>query len=203
MADRIDYYLALSSPWTYLAGPRFKALARRNKLDVTFRPYNIMHVFGINGTKPVAQRPKPIQANRLRELGRWHAFLGMPLNLKPKFFPVDPTLAGKMLIAAQRTGAAGDKVIDLSFAFLSACWAEERNLADDDTLVAIANDAGFDGGALLKSAKAGAADAEFDRNTEDALANDVFGSPTWMFMGELFWGQDRLEFLTRTVEGGS
>lgn len=203
MADRIDYFLALSSPWTYLAGPRFKELARRNGLEVAFRPYNIMHVFQLNGTKPVAQRPKPIQANRLRELGRWRTFLDMKLNLHPEFFPVDPTKAGKMVIAAQRAGAPQDKAIDLAFAYLRAVWAEERNLADDATLKAIADAQGLDGAALIKRVESGEADAEFEKNTEDALANEVFGSPTWLFKGELFWGQDRLEFLTRMVEGKS
>lgn len=203
MADRIDYYLALSSPWTYLAGPRFKELVKRKGLDVAFKPYDIMRVFQINGTKPVGQRPKPIQSNRLRELGRWHKFLDMKLNLHPEFFPVDPTRAGKMVIAAQRAGTPQDKVIDLAFACLRACWAEERNLADDDTLKAIADAEGLDGAALLKAVDAGEADEEFERNTEEALAKEVFGSPTWIFKGELFWGQDRLEFLTRMVEGKS
>jgi 2-hydroxychromene-2-carboxylate isomerase len=203
MADKIDYFLALSSPWTYLAGPRFKELVGRNGLEVTFKPYNIMHVFEINGTKPVGQRPKPIQANRLRELGRWRTFLDMKLNLHPEFFPVDPTKAGKMVIMAQRAGAPQDQVIDLAFAYLRAVWAEERNLADDDTLTAIADAQGLDGAALLKKVNAGEADDEFDENTEEALAKEVFGSPTWLFKGELFWGQDRLDFLSRMVEGRS
>ena len=203
MADRIDYFLALSSPWTYLAGPRFKELVRRNRLEVAVKPYDIMHVFQVNGTKPVAQRPKPIQANRLRELGRWRTFLDMKLNLHPKFFPVNPTKAGKMVIAAQRAGTPRDKIIDLAFAYLRAVWAEERNLADDGTLTAIADEQGLDGAALLEQVEAGEAGEEFASNTEEALANEVFGSPTWLFKGELFWGQDRLDFLTRMVEGKS
>ena len=203
MADKIDYYLALSSPWTYLAGPRFEALVEGNGPEVTLKPFNIMHVFKLNGTKPVAQRPKPVQANRLRELGRWRAFLDMPLNLHPAHFPVDPTLAGRMVIAAQATDVAQDKVIDLSFAYLRACWADERDLAEDGTLAAIADTCGLDGAALLAAAKGDAAADMFERNTEDAIANQVFGSPTWICKEELFWGQDRLDFLTRLVEGGA
>lgn len=201
MAERIEYYLALSSPWTYLAGPRFAALVERNGLEATFKPYDVMRVFQRNGTKPVGQRPKPVQANRLRELARWRDFLDMPLNLHPAHFPVDPTLAGRILIAAQEDGAAQDKTIALSFAFLRACWAAERDLADEKTLLAITDSVGLGGESLLAAAKSDAAAAVFESNTEDAIANDVFGSPTWMVKGELFWGQDRLDFITRLVEG--
>ncbi len=203
MAATLDYYLALSSPWTYLAGPRFAALVERNRLAVSFKPYDIMHVFQRNGTKPVGQRPKPVQANRLNELTRWQKHLDMPLNLQPAHFPVDPTLAGRLLIAAQEAGAGHEKTMALSFACLRACWVAERDLSDEPTLVAIAGSCGLDGEALLAAAKGEASAAVFERNTEDAIANDVFGSPTWIHEGELFWGQDRLDFLARAVEGGA
>jgi 2-hydroxychromene-2-carboxylate isomerase len=202
MSGSVDYYLALSSPWTYLAGPRFKDLVARNGLTLTYKPYNIMHVFGLNGTKPVGQRPKPVQSNRLRELGRWHKFLGMDLNLHPAHFPVDPTCAGRMLIAAQLQGAAQASTITLADGFLAACWREERNLGDEATLVAIADEHGFDGTALLAAGDGDAAGAAFEKNTADAIALEVFGSPTWVCDGEVFWGQDRLDFLGRFVEGG-
>lgn len=200
MTATIDYYLALSSPWTYLAGPRFAALVERNGLAVTFKPYDIMHVFQLNGTKPVGQRPKPVQANRLNELARWQKHLDMPLTLQPAHFPVDPTLAGRLLIAAQEAGAEQDKTMALCFACLRACWAAERDLSDESTLVAIAGSCGLDGEALVAAAKGEASAAVFERNTEDAVANEVFGSPTWIHDGELFWGQDRLEFLERAVK---
>jgi 2-hydroxychromene-2-carboxylate isomerase len=202
MSRSIDYYLALSSPWTYLAGPRFKDLVTRNGLAVTYKPCNIMQVFALNGTKPVGQRPKPVQSNRLRELGRWHKHLGMELNLHPAHFPVDPTRAGHMLIAAQLQRNAQDSVIALADGFLAACWRQERDLGDEATIVAIANEQGFDGAALLAAADGADAKAMYEKNTEDAIALEVFGSPTWVSDGELFWGQDRLDFLTRFVESG-
>jgi 2-hydroxychromene-2-carboxylate isomerase len=201
MSGSVDYYLALSSPWTYLAGPRFKDLVAHNGLTMTYKPYNIMHVFGLNGTKPVGQRPKPVQSNRLRELGRWHEYLGMDLTLHPAHFPVDPTRAGHMLIAAQLQGADQDATIALADGFLSACWREERDLGDEATLVAIADEHEFDGTALLAAGDGDEARAVFEKNTADAIALEVFGSPTWVCDGEVFWGQDRLDFLTRFVEG--
>ena len=86
MTRTLDYFLALSSPWTYLAGPRLRALVERRDLAIAFRPFDIMSVFQRNGTKPVGQRPAPVQANRLRELARWRAHLDMPLNLHPAYY---------------------------------------------------------------------------------------------------------------------
>lgn len=201
MAAAIDYYLALSSPWTYLAGPRFRDLVTRNRLTVTYKPYDIMHVFRLNGTKAVGQRPKPVQANRLRELRRWRDFLDMPLTVEPAHFPVDPTRAGHMLIAAQSGDTDQEKVMALADGYLGACWTRELDLCDEATLIGVANEVGLNGKALLAAADGEEVTAIFQRNTDEAVAALVFGSPTWVVDGELFWGQDRLDFLARFVEG--
>lgn len=200
MTRTLDYFLALSSPWTYLAGPRLRALVERRGLAIAFRPFDIMSVFQRNGTKPVGQRPKPVQANRLRELARWRARLDMPLNLHPACFPVDPTLAGKALLAAQRAGASRAQRMDFAQGCLAACWTEERNIADRETVSAIAAAAGLDGAALLAAADSPEVAEAFAANTREAVEKDVFGSPTWILDGELFWGQDRLDFLARHLE---
>ena len=198
MTKSIDYYFTVASPWTYLAGPRFDGLVTRNGLAVTWKPYDIMRVFGLTGTKPVGQRAPQIQKNRLNELRRWRDFHGMELTIEPAFFPVNPTPANRVVIAALRSGADGGA---LAKAYMRAVWAEERNTADPETIAAIADENGLDGAALLAQSGDAAAEGEYERNTEDAIAADVFGSPTWIYEGELFWGQDRLAFLTRAVEG--
>ena len=199
MAKTIDYYFTLASPWTYLAGARFADLVERNGLAVNWKPYDIMHVFGLTGTKPVKQRPPQIQKNRLNELRRWRDHLGVKITIEPAFFPVNPTPAAHAVIAARQSGA---DVAQLVQAYLAGVWAEERNIADAETIAAIAGEQGLDGAALQAKAADAAVEAEFAQNTEDAIAADVFGSPTWIYEGELYWGQDRLDFLTRAVEGG-
>ncbi len=79
-------------------------------------------------------------------------------------------------------------------------WAEEKNIGDEETLVQIANSCGLDGRMLIKSAETASVQAEFDRNTEDATAANVFGSPWYVLDGESFWGQDRLDFLERAMK---
>lgn len=200
MARPIEFFLALTSPWTYLATPRVRALATEHDLELRLRPFDIFTVFQRNGIKALGDRPVAVRQNRLNELRRWRAHLDMDLNLEPRHFPVDPTLSGKMLIAA--LDGPGD-ACEFAFRMMRACWAEERDISDKATLTAVAGDCGFDGEALLAGVKGGGADRTLAQNTEDAIAANVFGAPTFLFEGELFWGQDRIEFLRRAAEGAA
>ena len=200
MARPIEFFLALTSPWTYLATPRVRALAAEHNLELRLRPFDIFTVFQRNGIKALGDRPVAVRRNRLNELRRWRAHLGMDLNLEPRHFPVDPTLSGKMLIAA--LDGPGD-ACEFAFRVMRACWAEERDISDEATLKAIAGDCGFNGEALLDAVKGGGADRTLAQNTEDAITANVFGAPTFLFEGELYWGQDRIEFLRRAVEAAA
>jgi len=197
MTKAIDYFFTPPSPWTYLAGPRFKTLAQRNRLVVNWKPFDLFAAFALTGQKPVKKRPRQIQANRLTDLARWGPFLEMKINLEPKYFPLDPVLSSKMIIAALRTKA---DVTDLANAYMSAVWAEERDIANSETVISIADENGFDGKMLFQSSGNKEIRQVLDRNTDEAIARSVFGSPTWIYQEELFWCQDRIEFLTRAVE---
>ncbi len=84
----------------------------------------------------------------------------------------------------------------LSNAILRAVWAEERNIADAETLAAIAGENGLDGDVLLAEAVAG----EYAADTAEAIERGVFGAPTYIHAGGLYWGQDRLDFLERALD---
>jgi len=198
MGKTVDYFIAPQSPWTYLGHERFVAIARKHGAQVLLKPCDVNKVFAATGGVPVSQRPPQRQAYRLAELTRWSKHLGMPLTLHPKFFPVSGEMAAKMIIAAQHV-AGTDKALDLLGALGRACWAEEKNLADADTLLAVANGLGLDGAALLKLAEGEAVAAEYARNTEDAIAANVFGVPWYRVDGDGFWGQDRLEFVEQAL----
>jgi 2-hydroxychromene-2-carboxylate isomerase len=111
------------------------------------------------------------------ELRRWRDHLGVPLNLHPKHFPVDESLAARMAIAHRQRG--GD-VAALSQAMMAAVWANEGDLADRATLLEIAGAQGADGDALLDAAEDAAVLAEYEGNTRAAIADGVFGAPTFV-----------------------
>jgi 2-hydroxychromene-2-carboxylate isomerase len=119
--------------------------------------------------------------------------------IQPKFFPYDTGLASRMIIAARALGA--DSAVRLAGAILQGCWGEERNMADEAELKAAAKSVGIDADTLLAKAKQPGTQDEFDRLTEEAIGKDVFGAPTYVYNAELFWGQDRLEFLDRALKG--
>lgn len=198
MSKTIEYFAAPQSPWTYIGHERFVALAKKHGAEVLLKPVDAAKLFAATGGVPVAQRPPSRQAYRLAELARWSKHLGMPLNLHPKFFPVSGEPGGKLIIAALHA-AGTDKALALLGALGRACWADEANIADADTLVAIASGVGLDGAALLALSGSDAVAADFARNTEEAIAADVFGVPWYRVDGEGFWGQDRLEFVERTL----
>lgn len=196
MTRQITVYYALQSPWTYLGWARLRAIVAQSGAAAVYRPIQTAPVFEASGTLPLAQRPRQRQAYRLMELRRWRDHLGIPLNLHPRHFPVDETLAARMAIAHSRRG--GD-IAALSQAFLSAVWAEERDLADPATLLEIARAHGADGPALLEAAQDQAVRSEYDANTDAAIEQGVFGVPAFVIGDELFWGQDRLDFVARAL----
>ena len=186
----VDYYFSPVSPWTYLGHDRNAQIAQRHGASINAKPVDYGVIFPVSGGLPLGKRAPQRQAYRLAELARWRDHLGLPLTIQPKFFPVDGTQAACLIAAAtdsKRMAVAGD--------VLAAVWAREENIADPNTLSAIAARHGIaDIGPLLDSGK-----ALYAANTEEALGLNVFGAPTYVYRGELFWGQDRLDFLERAL----
>jgi len=198
MAKIVDYYHFLLSPYAYLGGGRFTEIAARHGATVNVYPVSAAKIFPVSGGLPLAKRAPQRQAYRLVELARWRDHLGLPLTLKPRFFPVDETPAGRMVVAARRTG---QDALALSNAILRAVWAEERDIGDPDSLAAVVGEAGFDAAALATAAADPAVGAEYEADNETAIAAGIFGSPTFIIDGEMFWGQDRLDFVDRALAG--
>ncbi|MCU6434678.1 2-hydroxychromene-2-carboxylate isomerase [Undibacterium sp. Jales W-56] len=194
-----EYYFAPQSPWAYLGHQRFVDLAKKHAVKVDLKPVDLGKVFAISGGLPLAKRAPQRQAYRLVEMQRWSTHLELPMNLQPTFFPVAADTAAQLIIAAQLTHGT-ETALQLTGAIMRAVWAEQKNIADADTLAGIALDCDLDGKALLKSSETGSVSAEYERFTNEAIANNVFGVPWFVFNGESYWGQDRLDFLERVFQ---
>lgn len=192
----IDYYVWLMSDWAYLGGVRFTQMAARHGLKIHHIPMRMQDVYAGSGGVLLADRSWQRQAYRIHELKRWSARLGMRVNIEPRFFPADVDLASCMVIAAQKQGL---HVADFVNAIMAAVWAEDANVADPDILTALACRHGLDGVGLLGEAATDAVQAEYRGNTARALSAGVFGSPFYLFAGEVFWGQDRLDMLEESI----
>jgi 2-hydroxychromene-2-carboxylate isomerase len=196
MDAEIDYYFALQSPFSYLGNGRLQDVAQRHGANITYKPAMLGRVFAATGGLPLAQRSPERRAYRLMELARWSGTLGIPLNLEPKYFPVDETLAARMVIGAQ---CENYDVGDLAGAIMRAVWELDANIADRCTLAQVAAGCGFDGDSLLEWANDPKVAELHDQYTEEAISRGVFGAPTYVLEDELFWGQDRLDFLDRAL----
>lgn len=195
----VDYYFSLASPWAYLGSARFEQIGARHGAEVRPWPVDFSVIFPQSGGLPLAKRAPQRQAYRLMELRRWREFLSVPLVLQPKHFPMDESLIAAACIALrERHGAA--RCVALSHRIMRALWAEDRNPTNPATFADLARECGEDGAALLAEAP-----ALLDRrraDSEAALARGVFGAPSFVVGEEIFWGQDRLDFLDRALARG-
>ena len=193
----IEYFIAPQSPWTYLGHQRLQDIAAAAGARIELLPADYGRIFPISGGLPLPKRAPQRQAYRLVELARFSQHLGLPLNLQPKHFPVPADDAARLIIAVQQhdgTAAA----LAFTGALMRAVWVEERHIADPATLAALLAENGL-GAQRLDESRAAAAQQAYDANTERAIALGVFGAPTYVVGRELFWGQDRLDFLQRRL----
>jgi 2-hydroxychromene-2-carboxylate isomerase len=193
----VDYYFTPVSPFVYLGHDRFVALARKHGATIAVKPINLGEVLPVSGGLPLSKRAPQRQAYRLVELKRWSEYLNIPINIQPKFFPVNGDLAAAWILAADEQGIA--PALALTGAVGRAVWEQERDVAAESTLRDIASEQGLDAAALGRRAASADIGARYKALTQEAIARQVFGAPTYVYRDELFWGQDRLDFLTRAL----
>ena len=197
MTPNIDYFLAPQSPWTYLGHARLVAMANAAGATIRVLPADLGRVFPVSGGLPLPRRAPQRQAYRLVELARFSSHLGMPLVLQPRFFPVAGDDAARLIIAAEMADGPA-AALRLTGAILTAVWAQERNIADAVVLGELLHETGLDAG-RMQAARTQEVQARYDANTQEAIDGGIFGAPTYRVDGELFWGQDRLEFVARKL----
>lgn len=193
----IDYFFATQSPWTYLGHDRFVALAASAGARVRVLPIDAGKVFAVSGGLPLGKRAPQRQAYRLVELRRFAEYQQMPLNLHPKFFPVDGNAAARLIIAVDQADGSA-QALRLTGAVLSAVWVQERDIADAAVLAELLGENELDAGRLAQS-QAPEVQQRYDAYTQEAIDAGVFGVPSYCVGGEIFWGQDRLEFVQRKL----
>ncbi len=195
----ITYYMTVNSPWTYLGSARFAEIARRQGYSVDIKPAKFGEVFAKTGGFPLPKRSPERRAYRLMDMKRWRDHLKIPVNVEPKYFPSNEVPGTRLVLAAK---LAGKDAHALATEIGKALWEKEQDIGTDAVLTECAKLAGLDAAAIRK---AGPSDAELDALhdtfTAEAISRGVFGAPSYVLeSGEIFWGQDRLEFLDRALK---
>ncbi len=192
----IDYFFSTVSPYTYLAGKRLEEMAARHGAEIAYKPLDVLALFDRTGGIRPAERHESRKVYRLQEMRRQAAKAGLAMNLKPAHWPTNPAPSSYAIISAIR---AGGDVGALAHAFCRACWAEERNIAEDEVVRDVLAANGFDPG-LADTGMMAAADT-YAGNLNDAVERGAFGAPFYIVGDERFWGQDRLDDLDLHLGG--
>lgn len=193
----IDYYFAPQSPWTYLGHARLAAIAKASRAIIRVLPADFGKVFAVSGGLPLPKRAPQRQAYRLQELARFRDHLTLPLNVQPRFFPVASDDAARLIIAVD-LHEGSEASMRLSGAVFAAVWAQQRDIADAQTLAELLSECGLPSERLAQSRSPSVQD-QFDANTQAAIEAGVFGAPSYCIDGEVYWGQDRLDFVERRL----
>ena len=191
----IDYYLSLASPWSYLGHGRLLQIAEKHQASIAIYPLDLSIVLPATGGIPLPKRSQQRKDYRMQELTRWREFLQLPLTLQPKYFPVSDQAAAAMVLAIRENDVK--KAIQFAGCCLRAIWVEERDIGDRSTLVSIAKENNLDGEALLEQEEIMLLSSRVD--SEAAIERGVYGAPTYIIDDEVFWGQDRLDFVDRKL----
>jgi 2-hydroxychromene-2-carboxylate isomerase len=194
---KIEYFYSLASPFTYLGSEKFQLIAKKYNVEIVEKPCDLVGgIFSKTGGIPVPQRSPQRQKYRLDELKRWSEFLNIKINIKPKFFPpTDPHIPAKYTVAANLLGVK----VFFGHELLKKLWIEEQDISDEKNIEITSKQFKINFKELSSLAKSEKVSKIYADNTEEAIKKNVFGAPTYIFNNELFWGQDRLEFLERAL----
>ena len=199
MSKTIDYYFAPNSPWSYLGHDRLAIIARKHRATIDLKPVDYAQIFPVTGGLPVAKRAPARQQYRLLELARWRKHNRLQLTVEPKYFPYDAALASLLIVAA-KTHLGETLAMLITSAIFKGCWVEERDMANPEELHDIVKSQGLNTAELVASARSDETRSRYQALTDEALARGVFGAPTYFYNDEMFWGQDRLDFLDLALD---
>ena len=199
MPRQADYYFSFQSPWAYIGHNLFQEVARTHGLKVNYKPVVLVDLFSETGGLPLMKRHPVRQRYRLVELQRWRDKRGMKFHLQPANWPFNARLADGVVIAAVEAGLDPEPFMRRAFA---AVWEDQLKMTDPAVLIKLADESGLPGKQLVERSGSEEISAAYEKNRQDALSADVFGSPVYVLDGEVFWGQDRIELLADALKSG-
>ena len=196
MSTSIDYYFTCISPFAYLGHKKLMEIANTHGKTVQFKPFNIFDVWEISGATPPAERPAVRQRYRKIEIQRAAVMRDTCMNPSPEFFPTNPAPADLCICALAHLGKDPAK---FSQEVGRAVWERNLQVADEKVLISLLDECGVDGEEVLALSKTDAITTLRNSNTQAAIQADAIGAPAYVYKGEVFWGQDRLEYLEQMI----
>jgi 2-hydroxychromene-2-carboxylate isomerase len=195
MGKTLEFLFDVGSPTTYLAHKRLPDLIARTGAEVIYVPVLLGGIFKATGNASPVMVPAK-GAYMGADMARFAKKFGVPLNMNP-YFPINTITMMRM--AAGLVGEESfPRLVDTLF---DAMWKGRKNMGDPEMLASVLAGAGFDPAALLAIADSAEAKDRLKANTESAVARGAFGAPTFFVDDEMFFGQDRLDFIEEALAG--
>lgn len=195
----IEYFYTSSSPFTYLGHAAIRAAAAANGFALRPRAVDLKGIWAVSGAVPPAERPKVRQDYRIIELKRIAERRGLPINVRPRHWPVDPSLAD--LSSCALVGMGADP-LDFMAKVFSGLWAREEDIGDRAQIAAYLAECGFDADRVIEQAESPTTATVRQANTDAAKAAGLPGVPGYVRSGEPFFGQDRIDDLVHATTSG-
>lgn len=190
--NKIDYYFTVSSPWAYLGHSRLQSIAASNQIDISYKPVDIIEIFSKTGGILLKKRSEERQNYRLVELSRWSKHLNIKINLHPKHLHASDHLANQIIIALAELNIDPGPIAEI---FARAIWLEDQDISNIEVVSSLLDNQGIDPEPLIFNAQSQTIREKFLKQTQFAISYGIFGVPSYVAYDQIFWGQDRLDFL--------
>jgi len=190
-----DFWFDFGSPAAYLAATQIAAMEEASGAKAIWRPMLLGGVFQATGNSSPATVPAKGRYS-FADFSRFARRYGVPLSVNPHF-PINTLMLMRGAAGMQRT--APDRFMDYCRAVFSAIWIESLNLNDPAIVAAALGRAGFDPAALMALCNDPVTKDDLKTATQQAIDRGVFGAPTFFVGDEMFWGQDRIDFVLEAL----
>jgi len=196
MTKAVEFYFDVGSPAAYLAWTQLPQIVRDTRTEIEYRPFLLGGVFQATGNKSPMEVPAKGQY-MVDDLQRFARRYGVPFAHNPHF-PINTLTLMRMALGLQLREPA--RMVPFVDAVYRAIWVDGRNMNDPATVAGVLKEAGFDPEKLLALASDPAVKDDLKAATQEAVARGVFGAPTFFVSNEMFWGQDRLDFVKEALQ---
>lgn len=196
MAQTIEFFYDVFSPHSYLASVKLPEFQKRTGANVIYRPYNHAEVTRLANNPTAMTIPKKLQY-LVTEIGRTVAESNIPFGL-PSFFPFDSKALQCLLVSAEKFGGQA-KLSALTDKVYAALWGRGEDVRTWDALRPLVASVGLEAGPVIDYANSADASAKLQAVTQEASDRGAFGSPTFFWGKEMYWGHDRLPAIERAI----
>ena len=199
MAIQIEFYFDFVSPYSYLAATQLPRLIEATGAEIVYRPFRLLDLMKIVGNRPTTMECQNKGNYAGADIARWAARYKVTFERNPNRRNFDYAALGRGALVAIYEGR-GANYVDLVFRSL---FAGEQDLSDTAVFAGLLDQAGFDGAGLLRAAVGAEYIARLDQQTSDAAERGVFGSPSFFVRDQMFFGNDRLDFVTEAARAAA